>query len=948
MSKTRPRPGRRVQALAYTLVTTTIVLVLALVEWATEKLVSDYSRAASTAIEIGVVLVAALVFRPIHQFIEKRVEALFYARKHHALASLQSLRHEFGSFSDARQLLRRAIEAIDHYLEASGTAIYVRRDLFRAEASSFDVVLENVELDDPLAIRFHASAAPARPKDLKSLAHGSAAFPLTSGGELVGFLTVDSKHGAFDLEETEMLSGLAQDLATALVGLDPDLRPVNRAIPNNLPADLTPIVGRERELREIQAALSDVRLLTLTGPGGVGKTRVALRCAIETMDEHEHGAWFVDLSPITDGALVASTILSAFDLQVSDEESSLPRLLEHLRRRNVLLVLDNCEHLIEATSSIASAVLTHCPHVTMIVTSRELLHLDGERVYRLGPLDKGTAVALFVQRATAVSAGFEWHDRASEIGEICEKLDGIPFAIELAAARVRAFGVADILSHLDERFRLLTNASREGGARHQTLEATIEWSYDLLPPEEQSLFLRLGVFRGSFSLPAAAAVCAESGHCDEFHILDVLTSLADKSLLNVTIGLSTRYRFLDTVRDFSRRKAVERQATSIVANQHAAYFSALAAHAYHEFDTQQPEGWLDALEPDIDNFRAALEWTLAGPGDRHLGAQLAADSSPIFLRMLLLGEGLQWCERALEVTPVDPATAGRIEYVASMLYNNLGDTAAGLACAERALTWYRQSSDRRGLVRTLSQVAQRYGQLGRFDESREPAEEAIAKGRELNDPRVLASILRRCAFGFSKDEIERSRALFAEAVSLAQRTKEDHELGLILQWWSAREAEIGDFERSMSLTEEGLPYASRDEAMYLHTRIAACALALGRFDVAQPHAAAALSRALETRHELLAALGMAYCSTFLIQDEPERARALFDYARARLEALSWTPEDEAKAAFDKIAGRLPDTPQAPSLSEDGALATAELALTVVGSGHSLTGASAGRGDAVLR
>ncbi len=942
MSTTGRGPSRRIRALAYTLVTTVIVLALALVEWAVEKDMS-YSRATGTALEIGIVLVAALIFRPIDQFVEKRVEAIFYARKHHALTSLQKLRREFASFNDAGQMLRRAIEAIDHYLEARATAIYLRRDLFRAEASSFDVPLEHVDVDDPLAIRFHASAAPARPLQLQSRAHGSDAFPLTAAGELIGFLTVDARAGSFDREESDMLAGLAQDLAVALVGIDSSLRPANRSIPNNLPADLTPIVGRERELREIQAALATSRLMTVTGPGGVGKTRVALRCALETMDEHEHGAWFVDLSPISDPKLVAPSILAAFDLKVGENQSSLAQLLDFLRKRNALLVLDNCEQVVAEVANVIAQVLVHSPHVKVLITSRELLRLESEHVYRLGPLDKSTSVALFVERALAVAPHFDAREHGHAIEEICEKLDGMPLAIELAAARVRALSVDDIRQRLNERFRLLTSTARDTSARHQTLGATIEWSYDLLTPEEQSLFIRLGVFRGSFSLAAATAVCAQGGLCDEYHILDVLTSLTDKSLLNVTIALTSRYRLLDTIREFAQRKSVEQHAETIARNQHAAYFTALAEQAYHEFDTQQPEGWLDRLEPELDNFRAALEWTLTGPGDRQRGAQLAASSSPVFLRMLLLGEGLQWCAIARAVDGIAPATAGRLDYMASMLYNNLGETAKGLESAERALASYRNSADRRGLVRTLSQVAQRYAQMGRFDDARGPAEEAIALVRTLNEPRVLASVLRRCAYAFPLGDIERSRALFEEAYATAQASHEDEEGCLTLEWWSMRESEGGNYERAMVLAKEALPYASRDGSMYLECRIAECALALGRFEDALPYAPKALERAVIARHSLLIGLCTAYCAPFLASTDGGEAARVYGFARRMLREADFTADAGTLAAFHHVKQRIREELgdesyatrllEGETLAQDRVVESIESALAVRGARH---------------
>lgn len=590
MSRAGPADSRRVRAYAYTAVTTAVVLLFAVAEWAAERFLADRSRAASTAVELFIVVLATLVFRPIHRKTEALVDAAFYKRRRQALAALEKFRRELHSFKDMEQLLRRVIEAVDHHLEAQASAVYLRRDAFRPEASSFDVQAENVPFDDPLAIRLRSSAAPARPPMLNSRACGTHAFAMTVAGDLAGFLTTQCPHGDYDAEESNMLAGLAQDLGAAVVALDPRLRSSKRQAPNNIPADLTPLVGREREVAEIKAALALSRLVTLTGAGGVGKTSVALQCASEEIDAHRDGAWFVSLSPITDPALVPATMLAALEAGPSDQEDETARLIEHLRVRDTFIVIDNCEQVLAAAASIVARIRAQCPHVRILATSRELLHLDGEQVYRLGALRTDAAAELFAKRAVAVSPSFEPHSHAQTIHSICDHLDGIPLAIELAAVRVRALSADDILARLSERFRLLTSGARTAEPRQQTLSRAIEWSYDLLPHEEQSLFRRLAAFRGSFSLAGATAVCAQDGRCDEFHVLDLLTSLADKSLIGVTLGVSTRYRLLETIREFAAHKMVEHQATKIVARQHASYFAQLAAQAYHEFDTHLPQG----------------------------------------------------------------------------------------------------------------------------------------------------------------------------------------------------------------------------------------------------------------------------------------------------------------------------------------------------------------------
>lgn len=899
MKKTTVAPGRRVRAYAYTLVTTAVVLVFALAEWAAERFVSQHSRAATTAIEIAVVLIAALVFRPIHTRVEAAVEAAFNKRKHQALAALAKFRRELTSFTDIAQLMRRVVEAVDHHLEVSACAVYLHRNEFRAEVSSFETPVPPVAADDPLVLRLNSSGAPAKPPLLHSAVPGTHAFPMTAGGELVGFLTMHCHHGEFDPDELQMLSGLGHDLAVAVTGLDPSLRK-KRSVPNNIPAHLQPLIGRDRELSELSAALRQSRLVTLTGAGGVGKTALALQCAADAIAAHAHGAWFVNLAPITDADLLYATILRALDAR-DDAGTDLERLLDHLRVRDALIVIDNCEQIVGQVASLAADILAQCPRITLLATSRELLHLDGEQVYRVGPLRPDDAVTLFTQRASAVSPEYDAQANSHLVPEICERLDGIPLAIELAAARVRALSIEEIARHLNERFRLLTGGARTALPRQQTLAAAIEWSYDLLTAEEQALFRSLGAFRGSFSLAAAAAVCSNDGQCDEFQVLDVLTSLADKSLLIVTIGLTTRYRMLETIREFALRKSAETTAGTIAANRHAAYFAALVSQAYHEFDTRLPEGWLDRLAPDIDNVRAALEWSLEGPGDRRAGAQLAADSGPIFLRLQLLSEGLRWCEAARNTESIAPATAGRLEYVASMMHNNLNETRQALACAQRAVSFYERSTDERGTIRALSQVAQLYARSKRYDDAGAPAAEAIRRARKLGEPRVLIAVLRRCAFALPPSQIETTRAYYREALELARSSHDPEEACLVLSWWAYGEAASRELDRAIELGTQALQCADRENQCVLEVQLATWGLALGRKDDAVPHAGRALELALQAQLEQIVALAIAYLAPAHAQTDAREAAMLLGYAKARLAQLEWEPEADDRLAFDNAA-----------------------------------------------
>ncbi len=914
---------RRIRAYVYTAVTTAIVLVFALAEWVAERFVAAHSRAAGTAIEIAIVLLATLIFRPIHQRVDAAVDAAFDRRKREALAQLARLRRELTSYDDAAQVLRRTIEAVDLQPEVRGCAVYVRRQLYRAEASSFDEALAEIAVDDPLVVRLRSSGAPALLASMRSAAPSTHAFPMTAAGDLIGFLCVRFTHGEADADELQALSGTAHDLAVALTALDPQLRPGRPGTPNNIPADLPHVIGRERELAEIKAALAQSRLVTVTGPGGVGKTIVALRCAADALGRREHGAWFVSLAPIADGKLIAPTLLGVLDAGTSDDGDALEKVFGHLRTRDALIVLDNCEQVVAEAASVVKRILASCPRVAVLATSRELLRVEGEQVYQLGALRADAAFALFAERAAAVSAAFDTQASADAVRRICERLDYMPLAIELASARVRTLSASEILERLHERFRLLAGGTRTATPRQQTLEAPIQWSYDLLPQDEQLLFRRLGVFRGSFTLAAATALCAEPSGCDEFAVLDRLTSLADKSLINVRLGSTTRYRLLETIREFATRKAAEAGEHAANADAHAAHFGAVAAQAYHEFDTRMPPGWLGRLTPDIDNFRAALEWTLEGGGDNRIGAALAANAAPIFLRMGLLAEGLHWCEMGAMVDGVEPEIAGRILYGASMMHNNALAYRNALDDARRAVVSYRRSSDERGLVRALSQVAHQSARSGGFEEAKAAAQEAIGRARELGQPRLLIAVLRRCAISLPPADIERARALFAEALAAARSAQETEEACYVLQWWGVSEAAAGCYERAMELAAQALQTADADMQLYLESDAAGYALAFGALGKAAGHARRALVLAARASHPALLALAMSYCAPVHAESQPAEGARIFGYAQARLRALAFDGDASEHAALhnahESIRGALDGVAMEPLMAEGAEL-----------------------------
>ncbi len=464
---------------------------------------------------------------------------------------------------------------------------------------------------------------------------------------------------------------LFQAVATDLPADFPPLKSLD-VVSTNLPVQLTSFVGREREMTEVKRLLPTARLLTLTGTGGAGKTRLALHVAADVLEEFPNGVWLVELAALSDPALVPHTIASALRIREASGSPMLATLLDYLQYKKLLLMLDNCEHLIEACAHLAEAMLRACPDLRILATSREPLGVPGELAWRVPSLSlpepgwlpspetlmKYGAVRLFIERAAVGQPTFTLTPQNSvPVATVVQRLDGIPLAIELAAARVQGLSVEQIARRLDDLFRLLTRGSRTSPPRHQTLQGVLDWSYHLLSEAEQMVLRRLAVFAGGWTLEAAEEVC---GGGVEFDVLDLLTQLVFKSLVLMDErGGEVRYRFLETVRQYSWNKLSSSGEIAKLRERHRDSSLRLVERAEVELQGPNQRMWLERLETEHDNLRAALEWSLTEGGGAEPGLRLAGCLWRFWHERGYWSEGRRWLEAALERSSTSTASRAK-------------------------------------------------------------------------------------------------------------------------------------------------------------------------------------------------------------------------------------------------------------------------------------------------
>ncbi|MCW5860159.1 MAG: hypothetical protein KIS63_17825, partial [Caldilineales bacterium] len=612
------------------------------------------------------------------------------------------------------------------------------------------------------------------------------------------------------------------------------------APPHNLPPQMTSFIGREEEIAALSDRLrsqpnrSPCRLITLTGTGGSGKTRLAIETAGAVIDAFPQGVWWVELASLTTGTLLANVVANALGLQVGSGQPVEEALVDYLAGKKLLLALDNCEHLVTACAHLIHLLLARCPRLSILATSREALHLAGEQVWPLAPLPlpdppslgqatdaaafalAGNAcVRLFVARAQAQQPSFRLTAaNAVAVAEICRRLDGIPLAIELAAARTRALPAPQLARHLDDRLALLTTGNRAGLPRQQTLRNLIDWSYDLLGAEEQALFRRLAVFAGGWDLEAAEALAGADA-------LDLLSQLVDKSL--VTVGEDGRFGMLDTIRQYAGERLHESGEDGRARGDHLAYYLALAEMAAPRLRGRDETDWLDRLECEHDNLRAALAWGLQdadAPAERQLaGLSLAAALWRWCYRRSHHAEGKRWLEQALSLAPANlpaPILAELYTGLGTMAWLH-GDFTAAMRWHEAALAHYRVAGDHGGIAFALNNLGVQAMSLDQPDAALAWLHEGEALARATDSRFELSCLLASlaCLHLTRLAQWADAERYGLEGLALARALNKET---AAMQLVNLAEAAVqtGDLAKAARYLDEVLPLSLETRDWYLH------------------------------------------------------------------------------------------------------------------------------------
>jgi predicted ATPase/class 3 adenylate cyclase len=591
------------------------------------------------------------------------------------------------------------------------------------------------------------------------------------------------------------------------------------ATPNNLAQQVNSFVGRERELDDVKKLLANTRLATLLGAGGLGKTRLSLQVAVDLLDNFSDGVWLAELAPLSDPRLLAQAVASVLGVKEGAGRPVQEALLRFVKDRQLLLVLDNCEHLLQPCAELVTQLLQAGPQVKILSTSREPLHVAGETTYQLPSLSVPEprlrvaytalthyeAVRLFVDRAVAAQPEFRLTSRnATTVADICRRLDGIPLAIELAAARVRVLSVETIAARLSDCFRLLTGGDRTALPRQRTLRACIDWSYELLAEPERALLRRLAVFAGGWTLEAAEAVGADRD-VEATEVLDLLTQLVEKSLAAMEVE-GKRYRLLETVRQYARERLLESGGGEAVRERHRDYFLALTEEAEPKLTGAEQAAWLQRLEEEHENLRASLDFSLGEAGSEK-GLRLCGALQRFWMTHVHFSEGRDWSARFLGQAGAEERTLERAKVLngAGLLAHYQSDQTAAAALLEECLAIQRQWGDRRGIAWSLTNLGLVAYEQGDFASARALHEESLAIMRELGNQSGIGAALNNLAgVAHQQGDFAYARALLEQCLAIKRELGERGRIANSLGNLGNVALDQGDFASARALCEECL------------------------------------------------------------------------------------------------------------------------------------------------
>jgi predicted ATPase/DNA-binding XRE family transcriptional regulator len=699
----------------------------------------------------------------------------------------------------------------------------------------------------------------------------------------------------------------------------------------NLFRPLSTFHGRRRELRDLAQLLANHRLVSIIGAGGIGKTRVAVELSWTLLERFRDGVWFVDLAPVSDHAVVARSFITTLAIPNVDGQAELETLVHHLRRCNALLVVDNCEHVVDQVAVLVEALLNSCPNLHVLTTSREPLHIFGERVYRIPPLESPpdvgdlsaekslefAAVALFVDRAIAANSAFTYSDGlASTIAQTCRRLDGIALAIELAASRVAVLSPSQILAQLDDHFRILTGGSRTALPRQRTMRETIRWSYDRLSDAEQALFRRVAIFANGFTWNAVCTL-TQSAAPDEAAILDVLTSLVDRSLiLSDSSATVTRYRLLEPVRAYGLEMLTQAAELEDMRRRFGAWCLEFARAAHEAWATASSSAWSALVEPEMDNLRACLIWALEDRNDIPLGQRIIATARRLWARRFP-SEGNRWVRAARQLI-TEQTSADVIAGLAlaeAQIHTVLFKYSTALAAAKICEAAYREPDDELNLAEALGFAGSALAHLGRDAEGEKLMAASVARYRERGAQQLIAyGVNYQGMARMVQGDVLTARQLLGEALVLFRDLGNESGAGSVAANLAEAEFRAGDAQTAVRLCQEAIETLSNGrEARIALGNLAAYLVDLGRYNDAREKARESILRGGIARADVEIALALQHLAAVAAlrpksednaQDDISRAALLLGFVDSRLAAFDSIREYTEQQEYDTIVDLL--------------------------------------------